>query len=709
MHFDDRLSTVLRHSAASGTLARIQFRQLVDILAQAPADHVSPLCEQGYARLEELGTAIRPSVQADLIRQSLVRLTNPRLLLHLAETDARVASTALAKTRLAESQWLALIPRLPVHARGILRHRRDLPPRVNDLLDRLGIQDRALPPAILPPAPDSADPDAGMASPTPAPPAASAAASVAPSAPSQDRREPAEALRARRASCNAAPSNAAEVEELVLTSLLGEAMPPASELGLAPLRAAAGPVSSTVSGTVSTSTPAAPPASHTAAPARRAPPPAPPPPVGEPPAAPFAPAVPTSLREWARLRASGTITPAPEGFAPVHRSDPGIGAIVRRIEEFRRTRQKPAMPEPANDSPRLPLGDALPDTQRGPSVFDFATDAEGRVTWADGAHAPALTGFSLPAHEIESDAIAAALRARLPIRAGRIALVGTSAVSGEWQVDAAACFERTTGQFTGYCGRLRRPAPMPRAATAASLNAEADRMRQVLHELRTPANAIQVAAEIIQQQLYGPAPHEYRALAASIAGDCAHILAGFEELDRLVKLETGALTLEPGASNLAQVTCRTMERLSGWTAPRRSGFIPAPGLDTADLPLALDHDETERLVWRLLAALAGASASDERLALDWHDTGASAVLELALPHMLAERADEELFSIGTNLRNQALTAGVFGVGFTLRLAAAEAAAAGGGLERIANRLTLTLPLSRPPRDTAASARQSHRS
>ena len=58
----------------------------------------------------------------------------------------------------------------------------------------------------------------------------------------------------------------------------------------------------------------------------------------------------------------------------------------------------------------------------------------------------------------------------------------------------------------------------------------------MLHELRTPVNAIQGFAEVIQQQLFGPTPHEYRALAAGIAGDAARILSAFEELDRLAGL-----------------------------------------------------------------------------------------------------------------------------------------------------------------------------
>ena len=39
---------------------------------------------------------------------------------------------------------------------------------------------------------------------------------------------------------------------------------------------------------------------------------------------------------------------------------------------------------------------------------------------------------------------------------------------------------------------------------------------------------------------------KYRALAASIAGDAARMLSAFEELDRLAKLDSGAMELDPG-------------------------------------------------------------------------------------------------------------------------------------------------------------------
>ena len=53
-----------------------------------------------------------------------------------------------------------------------------------------------------------------------------------------------------------------------------------------------------------------------------------------------------------------------------------------------------------------------------------------------------------------------------------------------------------------------------------------------------------------------------------MAVDAARILAGFDEIDRLAQLETGALQLEEGESDLRDVVTRTLRRLDGVLRPR---------------------------------------------------------------------------------------------------------------------------------------------
>lgn len=558
MHFDDRLATVLRNPAGSETIARVQFRQLLDLLGTLPSDAQSEMVDAAYLRLGELAAAIPASERAAILEEP-VRLRSLRLVAQLALAEPSVASAAMARAELGEEQWLDLIPALPVRARGVVRHRRGLPYSVEMLLARLGVADRGLPPAD--------------------------------------------------------PFELGEMFELAET-------PPESP-----------PESSAVS-------------------------------------------------EYDE--------------APPQIDE--IGAIVRRIEAFRKTRELAGL-DAAGEDPQQALGMQL-GPPRAVSAFDFATDAEGRIVWAEPGIAPAAIGLRLAARDADSPVqsspeLLAAFRHRQPIGRAALTIVGAPAVSGDWRIDAAPRFDQPGGRFVGYIGRLRRPVagapPVPRES-------QADRMRQILHELRTPVNAIQGFAEVIQQQLFGPTPHEYRALAATIASDSARMLAGFEELERLVKLDSGAMALDPGECDLLPVLTGTIAQLQSFNAPRRSALELE--CDEAALLVALDQVEAERLIWRLLATLAGATSPGETLRLRARLRGAEEEgpeghsdvrLNLRLPASLAFTDGDALFDTGAGTPPPALSAGMFGTGFALRLAAAEAKAAGGALERRQKNLRLTLP------------------
>jgi len=409
------------------------------------------------------------------------------------------------------------------------------------------------------------------------------------------------------------------------------------------------------------------------------------------------------LAQASRLHAPLPASPIPgeDGEEAVFDLDPaleidseaneGIGALVRRIAAFQRAR-KDATAIPANDAPRLPLGEQQEDSARFAPAFDFSTDMEGRIAWADPAVAPMVVGILLGSQAPEAPARAdsatiAAMRRRQPVRAGRVVLEGAPAITGEWCIDAAPHFSIPAGHFSGYHGRMRRPAESRASQPAAQADSPADRMRQVLHELRTPVNAIQGFAEIIQQQLFGPAPNEYRALAASIAGDAARMLAGFEELDRLMKLEGGALELEAGSADFRAIVAETARQLDGVLRPRSAG-LALTGEDTP-CPVALTQGDAQLIAWRLLATLAGATSPGEELRIGITQDGAQAMLEIDLPAAFANRDD--LFASAPAAQPQPVTAGMFGAGFTLRLARAEAAAAGGALSRKEDTLALVLP------------------
>ena len=560
MHFDDRLATVLRHRASGERAARTQFRQLLDLLgsraAKRDGQRDESLLAAAWLRLGALGEAIPASTRAAIIQEPGMRFRNPELAVHLAEDEPDVAAAALARADLADDDWEALIPRLPVRARGFLRLRRDLSPPTRELLERLGIHDRGLPEPVAAvdqqavPAPTDVSEAAAAAPPPASPPLA-----VSPPVAANDRDDPADAQ--------------------------------------------------------------------------------------------------------------------PE-------DETAIGVLVKRIEAFRKARA-PEHP----DAPRLPLDEteSAAEQQAG-RVFHFTCDVTGRVDWADRRFAPMVVGTSLGRTTLGDT-----MRYRQPVRAASLTLEGGREVAGDWIIDAAPRFTQPDGRFFGYAGTARRPAVKAEGSAQPRVSSEADRLRQLLHELRTPVNAIQGFSEVIQQQLFGPTPHEYRALAASIAGDSARMLAGFDELDRLAKLETGAMEIETGESNFAEIVERLVSQLDDVLKPRTASFELAT-YEGGIVPIS--QNDAELLAWRLLATLASSMGAGEHLQLEFTAEDDRLVLSCELPLALATRTD--LFAASASKQASSLSAGMFGSSFALRLVKAEARAAGGGLNHVEDWLQLSLPL-----------------
>ena len=574
MLFDDRLATVLQSPVGGDAAARTQYRQLLDLLGSrsdapgkltparyrqlaAQADSL-PAAERerileapamlgrnpallaflGWQRLDQLNARIPDHERSRILREPGQRLRKPQFAAFLAEGDARPAAAAMAIAQLSEAEWLALIPQLPVMARGFLRHRRDLPGSARDLLANLGVGDMVLP----------------------------------------------------------QPDEVADTE--------------------------------------------------------------------------------------------ATASPPPLTAAPQDRD--GIRALLRRIEAFREGRTTPRA------IPRLPLGDLADDAELAPiTEFNVTIGTDGRISWAEGDAAPLVVGMRL-GHAgpgtiaVLDDRAATALHQRLPLRAARLVIDAAPAISGEWRIDVEPVFTPASGQFAGYRGRIRKPLlAVVDAASAASdaPDTPEDRMRQVLHELRTPVNAIQGFAEIIQQQIFGPAPNAYRALAAAIAVDAAKLLAAFEEVDRLTRLDSRALDLAEGDADMREVVVETVRRLEGVLRPRNAAIDCE--VSGSPFTTALAREELLNLTWRVLATLAGALAPGERIAARLVGDGALIWLECQLPASIAASGDP--FASTPAERSSVLTAGMFGSGFSLRLARAEAQAAGGAFEIFDENLRLTLP------------------
>jgi hypothetical protein len=132
---------------------------------------------------------------------------------------------------------------------------------------------------------------------------------------------------------------------------------------------------------------------------------------------------------------------------------------------------------------------------------------------------------------------------------------------------------------------------------------------------------------------------------------------------------------------------RTLRRLEGVTRPRSARLRLLTSGDR--FTVRLGEDDGALLAWRLLASLAGALAPGEVIELALRGGGNGIELEAELPAVLA--GEEDLFSGSPQSQAPAISAGMFGSGFTFRLARAEAEAAGGELAVRSDKLFLSLP------------------
>jgi len=144
MRFDDMIATVLAQPADRPDRRAAQWRQLVDLLAQQRAGTRSAESARAYGFLREHRGAVDPALRREAAAALAGLAVNPELLLFFAEDMPSVAAPLVAGARLEAEDWLGVLPRLGPAARGLLRHRRDLPLEVGQALGAFGPSDFVL-------------------------------------------------------------------------------------------------------------------------------------------------------------------------------------------------------------------------------------------------------------------------------------------------------------------------------------------------------------------------------------------------------------------------------------------------------------------------------------------------------------------------------------------------------------------------------------
>jgi signal transduction histidine kinase len=187
VRFDDMLATVLAQPLTNAAARAIAWRQVVDLLAQRRATGDDPIRDGAYDLLRSVREEVPLETRVQTARSLSGHRLPAELIAYFADEAPLIAAPVIAGARLADEEWLALLPTFSPTARGLLRNRRDLSPAVMRALASFGASDFVLC-APLPGAPPIETP-AVQVEPAPAaetheaPPASPAAASASPAAP----------------------------------------------------------------------------------------------------------------------------------------------------------------------------------------------------------------------------------------------------------------------------------------------------------------------------------------------------------------------------------------------------------------------------------------------------------------------------------------------------------------------------------------------
>ena len=378
----------------------------------------------------------------------------------------------------------------------------------------------------------------------------------------------------------------------------------------------------------------------------------------------------------AALAESEPPVPAPVEAASADRFE--ISDLVARIEAFNRDRT-------VDVAAPVPKAAEI-------EGFRFETDAQGVIRMVDGVARSALIGVSLAyaaqQGEAHLDGVASgAFRRRSRFSDARLEVGGLSDAFGSWRLSGVPAFEHASGRFIGFRGTARRPRRDETAEPVRVSSPVSDSLRQLVHELRTPTNAIAGFAELIETQLLGPVSPTYRDRATTIRTQAGDLLAAIDDLDTAARIEGHALDLRPTTvpvrALLDRVT-RDLEPLASLRGARLSVAMPA-----GDCEILGDDRAVERLVGRLLAALVSAGRNGEHLGIVVRPVADTVTIEFDRPEALAAYATDVLLSIDAEQEGDG--APLLGTGFALRLAQNLAVELGGVLTIGLDRLTLQLP------------------
>jgi signal transduction histidine kinase len=347
---------------------------------------------------------------------------------------------------------------------------------------------------------------------------------------------------------------------------------------------------------------------------------------------------------------------------------PSLHELVERIERRQRDRRalqdSPARAVPANS----------------PALFRWECGPSGEIGWVEGAARGPLIGRSIARGEesggnrVDAEVVRA-FSNRAPFRDAVLTVAGDGPVAGEWRISGLPAFEPSDGRFAGYRGIALRdtqvPVAQPASSHAADILADPNSLRELVHEIKTPLNAIIGFAEIIDGQYLGPAHHRYRERAAEIVTQARLLLTAIDDLDFAAKTHSAA-----GAEAPRTTLCQLVERM----APTLRELAALKGVEidasrtAGAIPALIEPEIADRLIFRRANAMVERAGEGERLRLSVDSARNHCQVSLSRPVALQGQSDEQMLGSRRELA---------GGEFSLRLVR--------GLARIAGADLVTTP------------------
>jgi hypothetical protein len=369
-------------------------------------------------------------------------------------------------------------------------------------------------------------------------------------------------------------------------------------------------------------------------------------------------------------------SPTPAPAMPI----PSISEVLARIESLREERQfvRPVSQAAAQVGRRQP---------EGPSpLFRWECGPSGEIAWVEGVPRGSLIGRSLAnpgEHNGVDQRIQRAFAVRAPFRDATLTISGEGPTSGEWSLSGVPAFEPSDGRFAGYRGvAVRSGESAPESHDEPREKLDENSLRELVHELKTPLNAILGFAEIIDGQYLGPAAATYRSRAAEIVSQARLLLSAIEDLDITAKLRAAAGTTNRATDLNALLSTLTAEFKE--QATRRGARFDLL-LSRTPAVSPLDQNVIERLMRRFISAMIDAAEPKERIAVTIDCDVGQCLLSVNRPKAMHALSDAQLFG-----REEGST-GALASGFSLKLARGIAQTAGGDLRASGDRLSLVLP------------------